>query len=58
MTCFGIGSLGAAYAGVMPSDQWLYGGLAVVALLAASVALALPSDHDTEEPPPSLDNSD
>lgn len=44
MVCFGIGSLGAAYAGEMPSDLIIYGGLAVVALTAFSVALTLPSD--------------
>jgi MFS transporter, FSR family, fosmidomycin resistance protein len=41
MAGFSIGGLGPAFAGYASSDRATYGGLAVVALLAASVALVL-----------------
>lgn len=41
LMCFGIGALGPAYAGFMQTDAWTYGGLAVVAALAATISLTL-----------------
>jgi predicted MFS family arabinose efflux permease len=41
MICFGIGALGPAYAGFMRTDQWTYGGLAVVAAVAGMLAFTL-----------------
>ncbi|RMG38445.1 MAG: MFS transporter [Planctomycetota bacterium] len=48
MVCFGIGALGPAFAGAFSSDRWVYGGLAVVAGLAAAVvsAVTLPRSVD------------
>ncbi len=37
MVCFGVGALGPAFAGSLGSDRWVYGGLALVAALAAVV---------------------
>jgi len=42
LMCFGIGALGPSYAGFMKTDEWTYGGLAVVAAVAALVSLSLP----------------
>ncbi|MCH2222311.1 MAG: MFS transporter [Dechloromonas sp.] len=41
LMCFGLGALGPTYAGFVGSEQWTYGGLAVVATLAAVVAIRL-----------------
>ena len=41
MLCFGIGGLGPAFAGLTKTDFATYGSLAIVALLAGSVALGL-----------------
>lgn len=41
MLCFGIGALGPAYAGYVGDDLWTYGGLAVFAATAGTLALIL-----------------
>lgn len=41
MVCFSIGGLGPTFAGYAPTDEWTYGGLAIVAALGAGIALFL-----------------
>ncbi|MCH2203352.1 MAG: MFS transporter [Fuerstiella sp.] len=41
LMCFGLGALGPAYAGIVGTEQWTYGGLGVVAVFAALVAIRL-----------------
>ena len=41
MACFSLGGLGPTFAGYAASDQWTYGGLALVAVAAGVVSLFL-----------------
>ena len=41
MACFSLGGLGPTFAGYTASDQWTYGGLALVAVAAGIVSLFL-----------------
>lgn len=41
MMCFGIGALGPLFAGLMPTTQFTYGGLAIVISFAAAFAWVL-----------------
>lgn len=51
MVCFGVGALGPAFAGTLVSDRWVYGGLAVVAALAAAVVSAVTLPQPSEPAP-------
>ncbi|MCA9024153.1 MAG: MFS transporter [Planctomycetaceae bacterium] len=41
MVCFSLGGLGPTFAGFIKSDEWTYGGLAIVAALGGCVSLVL-----------------
>ena len=41
MACFSLGGLGPTYAGFTASDEWTYGGLAIVAMSAGMATLLL-----------------
>ncbi|MCA9074700.1 MAG: MFS transporter [Planctomycetaceae bacterium] len=48
MVCFSIGGLGPTFAGYAPTDEWTYGGLAVVAGIGGCVALLLATTRNSE----------
>jgi len=55
MACFGFGALGPAFAGSMPNDEWTYGGLAALALLAGGLTLRLRETNQLGDQTPTGD---